>query len=318
MELGATRRLTLSVGFLIVIQLLTSLSVIILLERMSPAIERILLENVASVLAVEEMALALAESPADDAARGRFFGALTRAKRNVTEEEERPALAEIEAAAAAALAGDVAARRRVAQALQRLGDVNRQAMQRADDNARRIGTGGAWAAVFLGLTGLVASAITIRRLERRLLGPIAEIMRVVAAQRGGDRRSRCTGTYAQGELGPAIHTLNELFDLRERVGESIPQSRGESDDRALLLYLLDERDEPVAIAGPRGDVLAANRRALDILLGATGTALRAEIAAAVRSGRSQAGISLRRVGDSEQWLCAIPEPANLSQSASQG
>jgi hypothetical protein len=305
MELGAGRRLTLSVGLLVAIQLLTSLVTIILLERMSPRIDGILKENVASVQAVEEMALALAESAIDDGSHERFFSALGRAKGNVTEAEERPALAELEAVAEAALAGDEKARRKATLALRRLADVNRKAMDQAGADTRRLGSAGAWAAVLLGLTGLFASGITIRRMKRRVLGPIADITRAVVAHRAGDRHRRCTDTHAEAELGLVAHTLNDLFDLRERAGDVDAPATAASDDRAALLYLLDERSEPVLIAGQRGQVLAANQRALELLSGPGGSQWHASITTAVRNGKSDPSLDLRRIGDSDQWLCAV-------------
>ena len=308
MELGATRRLTLSIGLLVGIQLLTSLGAIILLERMNPAIERIFLQNAEHLEALEQMALALAGPPGDPASRERFFRALARAKLDPATDEARPLLAELDGAASSALAGDTRARHTTQEVLRKLGAENRRAMDRADTNARRIGTAGAWAAAFLGLGGLLASALTVRRLERRVLGPIEEITRVVAAHRAGEQHRRCTTTAAQGELGLVVLTLNELFDLRERDGRTSPSSGGEDDDRLLLHHLLDERPEPVTIVGKRGEILVANRRTLDLLSGPGGKSLRAAVGAAMRTENATNGIEIRRVGDSEQWVCTLGTP----------
>jgi hypothetical protein len=304
MELGSRRRLLLSIGLLVVIQLLVSLSAIILLERMIPAIERILVENVGSLQALEEMALALAEPEGGEDRHARFDAALARAKANVTVPGEAPAVLELERTAEAALAGEPAARRTAIAELRRLGDANREAMERADREASRLGTAGAWAAVFLALTGLLASVLTIRRLETRLLDPIAELGRVVAAQRAGDRHRRCRVGDAEGELAVVVQTVNELFDLRERTGES-EVAPADSDERALVLHLLDARQEPVLVAGPRGEVLAANKKALDLLADGQAANLRAKIATAIKSDGSQGPLPAERIGETEQWLCTL-------------
>src|SRR5688572_804186 len=84
---------------LLALQVVTSASAIALLTRMSPAIERIISENVASILAGAEMLGALAELPRDPAAesarRTRFEEALLRARNNVTERDEPEILAAI-------------------------------------------------------------------------------------------------------------------------------------------------------------------------------------------------------------------------------
>ena len=201
MNLRTRRRLTLSIGFLLAIQLVTSAGAIVLFARMTPAIERILRENVYSAEAVEVMLGALAEAEQDPGARERFFGALARAKDNVTEEDERPPLATLERVGDRAISGDAAATTEALTALRKLGAVNRSAMQRADQDAQRLGSAGAWAAVFLGLAGLFASALTVRRLHRRLLLPLSEIVAVARAARANDPRRRADGHGREAEPG---------------------------------------------------------------------------------------------------------------------
>lgn len=299
--LPAARRLTYGVMLLIAIQLLTSLGAVVLLGRMSPAIEGILQENVASVEAVEEMALALGRQDGDPETRRRFLEALSRARNNITIAEEAPAIATLERTAEAALAGDVEARREAAAALALLGKLNRDAMRDADIAAQRLGSAGAWAAVFLGLAGLFASGLTLRRLERRVLVPLAEISRAVTAHLAGDRKRRCATGLASGELRLVMTTLNELFDHRERalVGAATREAR--SDERAALLHLLDARPEPTVVAGAQGEVLAANQRALDLLSGEQ----RALLEAAVRGEPVEGVLGVDTIGDGAQFLVTL-------------
>jgi hypothetical protein len=264
MNIRTRRRLTLSIGFLLAIQLVTSAGAIVLFGRMTPAIERILRENVYSAEAVEVMLVALAEAEEDPGAHERFFGALARAKDNVTEEDERPPLATLERVGAAAISGDGAATQEALSALRRLGNINRAAMQRADQNAQRLGSAGAWAAVFLGLAGLGASALTVRNLHRRLLLPLAEIVAVARAARANDPRRRCVRTHASGELETVMVALDELLDDRERAaprGANI----GDAREHRALIAMLDRYPEPAIVIDEHGEIVAASASALEHL-----------------------------------------------------
>ena len=294
MPLRTSRRLTLAVALLLAIQLLTSLGAIVLLGRMSPAIQKILEENVASVQAVETMALALA-APDGDEVRGRFFDALARAKSNVTIAAEAAPIATLERRADAALSGDPAAQRDAVLALAELGQVNREAMQAADDAAQRLGSAGAWAAVFLGIAGLALSSLTIRRLERRVLAPIAEIMRVVTAHRAGDTRRRCASPHATPELELVMTTLNELMDAKERAVTVAPADT--AGDREMLLALLDRAPSPGAIVNATGDLLVANEAALDLLAGSEGAAFREALERAGRGAEAGGDVEVHQLGD---------------------
>jgi PAS domain-containing protein len=309
--LRTTRRLVLSIAALLGIQLVTAFGAIVLLGRMSPAIERIIHENVASVAAVEQMAFVLAEPEIDAAARQRFFEALARAKGNVTESEERPAIETLERLGPSALAGEASARRDAIAALAALGEVNRNAMAEADTDAGRLASAGAWAAVFLGLLGLIASGVTIHRLELRMLVPLAEITRTVVAHRSGDRRRRCATALASGELELVMTTLNELFDYRERVLAVSRPVHAPTDDQALIIELLDDRPEPAVVVDRTGAVLRANRRALELLSDQQRAGLRMALGRAVRGEAVPELREIRQVGQSEQWLCLLsPLPSS--------
>lgn len=254
---------------LIAIELLTALAAIALFVRMSPAIDRILQENVASIAAGQQMLTVLASPGSGDAAA--FDVALAAARSNRTELREQEALETIETHGHAALSGDARARERVIAALGRLSQVNLEAMRRADREAQRLGAAGAWAMVLLGFGGVIAGVLVLRRLGRRLLWPIAELERVLAAAHQGDRYQRCQVNVARGRLREALSRLNAVLDEREP-----PRSVAEAslNERALLLHLLDERPQATVVLDPQGNILAANRAALELLSGAEGDRIR--------------------------------------------
>jgi PAS domain-containing protein len=294
-----------SFAVLLALQATTSLVAIALLGRMSPAFERILLENVASAEAVEEMALVLARPSFDDTARANYRAALGRASKNVTEPEEQPLLAELETHAAAALAGDPDARRRSLDGLERLGRINRRAMTNARDEAERLGVAGAWSVTFLAVLALGVSFIGAMRTRRRILAPLAEIRRVVTAHQAGERRARCTHLAAGGdEIALLCAALNDVLDHCERTYAA---REAEGLDRAVLLHLLDDRAEPLVVVDAGGELIAANRTAEALLASEHGSMLRTSLrAAGPPVGRGLTGAA--PIGRTGATLCVLERP----------
>lgn len=289
MKLG--RQLRFLLAALLAGQVLTALAGIGLLERMSPAIGHILEDNVASAQAVETMLRVLAEPAVTDTDRERFLDALGTAEGNVTEPEERPLLDTIRRRASAALAGDARARHDVATALEALGEINREAMVRADREARRLGSAGRWALAFLALGGLLLIAIAARRTQRRLLAPLAELEAVVGAHRAGDGHRRCR-PHGGSELGDILDGVNRLLDRDARAHAGGAGRRAAI--REALVLMLDERPAPALVLDRAGEVIAASQDALD-LMASRGE----EILDAARSDEpAPAGIESARTTDS--------------------
>ncbi len=298
------RQLIGSFGVLLAIQALTSLVAIGLLGRMGPAIEHIMQDNVYSVEAVEDMLAVIARpGPASPELRRAYAEALERAKSNVTDPEEREPLSALERPMQAALAGDLEARAESAEALRRLGRVNRLAMQRADDEARRLGIAGAWAAAFLGFAGLAASLLAMARARRRILSPVAEMARVVRAHQEGEPHRRCAvpaGTVP--ELARVMDELDRLYDVEESARVPAPAS---DLDRRALLHLLDARDEPTVILDADGRVAASNRAADDVLAGEDGARLRDALRQA-KPGATDAGlVRVEPLGETGATMCVL-------------
>jgi methyl-accepting chemotaxis protein len=209
------RDLYVGIGALATILVLVSFGTVGLLMRMSPAIERILRENVVSLEASDEMMAALAlRGAVEPEARldTRFREALRRAQANVTEDEERPALELIAGHASGALRGDPADRAATVEALSTLHRVNSAAMRRADEQAKQLGIGGAWAMVFLTCLALGVSWAVLRRLRQRLITPLLELSTTLDAASRGDRHRRCRTMHAPAELARIMAAVNALLD----------------------------------------------------------------------------------------------------------
>jgi hypothetical protein len=231
------RDLYIGIGALVALFLLVAFGTVGLLMRMSPAIERILRENVASLEASEEMMAALAlAGPAQAQApiEARFRAALRRAKTNITEEQERPALARLEAAAPGALRGEPGDRAIAVEALVALHRVNAASMRRADERARQLGLGGAWAIVFLSCVALAASAAVLRRLRQRLVAPLQELSSTLDASSRGDRHRRCRPMSAAPiELARILTKVNGLLDRAAPVPREELEAQQPDDGAAI-------------------------------------------------------------------------------------
>lgn len=259
------RQVLRALAILVALQVATSFVGAWLLGRMSPAVDQILVDNEQSLEAVERMAVALAEAgdaEAGDAARARFAAALRDAEGNVTETGERPELTTLRAHHAAAFAGEPVARERVLRALERLGAINREAMERANEEAQRLGLAGAWVVALLGVLGLAGSVVAVVRTRRRLVAPLRVLADVVTDHARGASHRRCPRTEG-GELGEVLGNVNDLLDRLER--SKVKASPREELRVEALTHLLDARPSPTWLVDAEGGVVAANQAAFDAL-----------------------------------------------------
>lgn len=221
------RELLWTIGTLVLLNLILAFGSIGLLLRMGPAIERILQENVYSIVAAEELLAEFANSggaPLAPEPRESVRLSFARAKANVTEEEERPVLAALERHLPEAVAGDSEARRRSIVALRELIRINREAMRTVDLEARRLSSAGAWAAVAVGFLSFLLSLVVVVRLQNRLVRPLVNLYEVLESARQGDRLRRCRHSDAPHEVLQVTQAVNRLLDerLRRTHGDAAP------------------------------------------------------------------------------------------------
>ncbi|GIW72632.1 MAG: hypothetical protein KatS3mg102_2174 [Planctomycetota bacterium] len=276
----------LGLALLLGLQLATAFAAIWLLGRMAPAIERIITDNVASVEASWEMLAVLAAPEGEDgparAARAEAFArALQQARRNVTEEEERPLLEGIARHAAGALAGQPADRRVVVEALTRLAAINQRSMQRADERAKRFGIAGAWAMALCGIVGFAIAVVAARRFQARIVEPLAELEEVVLAAYVGDTHRRCRVSGMAAEVGRIGAALNDLLDRRLALAQEEVR-RLAAIDRVALMHLLDRERTPLVIVDDTGAIDAANDAAQALFEGPEGEVRRQRLLEAAR------------------------------------
>ncbi|MBN1575513.1 MAG: hypothetical protein JW913_03120 [Chitinispirillaceae bacterium] len=204
---------------LIGLNLMMALGSIWVFIRMAPAIERIIDRNERSLQAGEEMLASLAMAGGKDADNGSrlksFADALTRARGNITENEEPLALDSITMNYPGAFRGDGDAGGRTIAYIVRLGDINRAAMVNADRRARQVGNAGAWGVVFMASSLFLVGMLFLRGLKRNLIQPFEEVHSVVTAFRNGDTMRRCTGTNLPKDFATVFRDVNELLDRLE-------------------------------------------------------------------------------------------------------
>lgn len=209
------REILVTIGALVVLNLCLAFGAIGLFVRMGPAIERIMEENVYSMYAAEEILTELAASgsePLSESARVRLRAAIERAKRNITESEEGPVLASLERNLPALVEGDVMERQKAVSSLRDLNQINRVAMRSAHDEARRLGSAGAWAGFFVGALSFLLSLFVVIRLQRRFVRPLVDLHEVLEGARHGDRLRRCRLSEAPREVIQVTESVNKLLD----------------------------------------------------------------------------------------------------------
>lgn len=228
--MNVRRELLWSLAVLTAINLALAFAAIGLLSRMGPAVDRILRDNVDSIVATEEMlsALALAPDGIGADAGSRIEAALQRATDNVTEPEEPPIIDRARDALAKAVRGQPGARTDLVDAIVELSSVNRRAMRRHDEEAQQLSTAGSWAAAIAGLLSLWASVFVVARLRKRLLAPMLDLVSVLRAHHNGDSFRRCGAPEASDEWAFVFIEVDRLLDeSSKRRGAQLEVRRAE-------------------------------------------------------------------------------------------
>ncbi len=201
---------------LIGLNLLMAFGSIWVFIRMAPAIEVIIEQNERSLQACENMlaSLALADRHAADITplKVSFSAALKNAQNNITEKNEPAALDAIDQTYTRAFEGEFAAKTRTVDAILLLGEINREAMVRADKKARQLGSAGAWGVVFMASAVFLTGMLFIRALKKNLVMPLEEIDAVLKAYKSGDTMRRCTGTRLPKDIRRIFNNVNAFLD----------------------------------------------------------------------------------------------------------
>jgi PAS domain-containing protein len=290
------------IGSVLMLQLVGAFSAIGLLGRTGPVVDRLLVENVVSLDAVEQMLESLADT---SSVPEQFEAALNVAAGNITESHEPRAIARISASWREAMDGDAVAVAETVDALDDLWEVNRVSMDEVGSAARWLAQAGQWAQALLGGVGFAISVLVFRRLRSRLEEPIEELDLTLQAARTGDPRRRSvilTGPVETRRISENVNWMLDCLEERSRPTMLNASSR----DRALLIALLDRESAPVFVVGDEGRILSSNQAALPVV----GTTVRpAELVAALTAHEPlPPGWASERVEAAQAWICrAVPD-----------
>lgn len=252
--------ISVTLGALLFLQIGTVLASIGLMTRVAPSVSGIAAEDLAAGRAVEPMLRALAD-PSDESA-ATYLAGLQVARAHPSYSGEEALLHSLEVNGGAALSGEPGARSVVVRDLGRLAAISQGNIEAKEAMAMRLSRVGAWSIAALGALAYGVSQWSLRRLTRRLTQPLRELEDAVLAYRRGDLLRRGAIGEAPAELNTLVAEINGLFDGLRQLEEA--DGAGPALDRAALLALLDEAEEPVLLLGPDGKVRACNKLALEL------------------------------------------------------
>ncbi|OFZ56558.1 MAG: hypothetical protein A2428_10680 [Bdellovibrionales bacterium RIFOXYC1_FULL_54_43] len=312
--MNLSRDIKVGLALLLGLNLMTAFSSISVLERMEPAIETVIKENVRSLEMVEEMfsALFLPAQPARDTAanKQRFTAALKQARESATEEQEPVIIAAIESAAEQAFGGNAVAIKSVVENLQRLGEVNRNAMRRAEERANRLRLAGAWAMAMLGLMTFLSGLFVFSRFGKRIVYPVQELVGVATAWKEGNRQRRYHSPAASRELeeiGKVLNAvLDESMDKQFEERRELPQHRAAgAKEREIISGLLESFSAPSFVISSAGVLLSANAEGIKRLSRQDGAEIREQLALAPKRQAQKSVSKSAPIGNTGFWLCEL-------------
>lgn len=301
------REWLLTLSGLVLLNLLLAFGAIGLFGRMGPAIERILLDNVNSIRAAEEILaeLAVSHDEVDADRRATIESAFERIRTNVTEPEEEPLVEAIREKLPAALEGGRSRRAEVVDQITELIAVNRRAMIEVDREARRLGVAGAWAAVGIGFLSFLAGLSLIVRFRKRILDPLQNVHEVLADVRSGSVLRRCRPSDAPYELEKVADSINHLLDERlTAITGHRPEAERTELATAALTHLLEASDVPRALVSTEGELTRCNTAMLDLLASDRGPEVRDWLA----DPEGEHPFELERIAE-YGWLIQVAETA---------
>lgn len=212
------RELFFAIGVLLTLNVMLAFVSIGLFARMGPAIEGILHSKSSMIAATEGILVTLTEAsvvPVAPQRQQRVIEAIGAARGKASGPKEKALLALMDANIQAAFAGDKQAILLEVKSTRQLIQMHRRQMQNMDRTAQQLGTAGAWAVVFVGFLSFVLSIVAIKRLRRRVLAPMLELVDVLALVRQGDRYRRCQRRESPAEIAQIFRHINTLLDEKQ-------------------------------------------------------------------------------------------------------
>ena len=202
--------------FLVILNLIMGIGSIILLNRMSPAISEIMSENDRSIAACEKMLsiLTLPQEDLTDKDKIFFLNAVKITENNITEHGEIAVINDLKELGEKTFHGDSNSRLELIKTINNLSGINREAMERAKNNAYRLGNAGAWGVVFIACLSFICGLFYIRHLNKTILLPLEELHDTLKNIKI-DKFRRCTKVDTSAYFNYIFDEVNSLIDKKE-------------------------------------------------------------------------------------------------------
>ncbi len=299
-------------GVAIAFQIAMMVASVVLLGRMTPAVDALIDRNEASISAANRMLAALVIEEFDDAASADFESAFAEAAANITEDGETRTIEDIRRWRQAALRGDARARVELARSIAELSTLNSKGMRVAQDAFVETGVGGAWALMGLGALGLFLSFVISKRFGSRITEPVEEIRAVLEACGRGETRRRFHANATSLEFRQVGEVINKLIDEHFRP-RSFSWEELAALERLAVQALMDAQPVPMVVLDAKGGVVVASDSALTVLSRPIRERLRESLHACAHRGAGSEvgpdGIEVIPLGD-RGFLCKL-NPAQI-------
>ncbi len=213
----------------IIISIIIGLSAIFLLERIVPAIDDILQENVYSVSAAVGMLSVISSSRSggeDDQSREKFWEFFDKAKANITLQEEDLTISEISTLAKRYWNGEASVedRENLTEQINKLAEINLKAMEAKDQAAQLMGLTGAWSLGFLLLISVGIQFLLRVKILSVLITPIEQILSVLSDFHSGNRMRRFVESKGVvedvGKIGTLVNSNLDQITIEKDVPTS--------------------------------------------------------------------------------------------------
>lgn len=191
-----------------------SIASVTIFTRMSPAIKTILKENSQSIEGATHLLAFLAQDNEHHTLKSALT-IITKLEKNITEDQEHIVVKKIHDEIQAALNNDIQAKKNVVSSLQKLIEINMNAMRVADIKAQHLGEAGAWAIVFCTVGVFIVGFIFLDFLKRRVLSQLVEIGESTKAFVSGDKLRRCTVAKTPRDIYLLSESINDIMDEAE-------------------------------------------------------------------------------------------------------
>ncbi len=219
--------LRLGIGLLIGVQVTATVLAVRQLELLSPAVERVINDNISTLEAGEEILAALTRAESRTRAERPMLvvRALETARAHLTLDGEAELVDIIDAHLDGALDGSPQDRARVVQAVRDLGDLNRRGVAEVDRDVQSRSIASAWVVLLFGVTAAALTLLLQRRWGDRFMLPILEMRDALADVESGNRFRRVTPLDGPDEAKELTAALNRLVDRAQRAEDNAPTSR---------------------------------------------------------------------------------------------